>query len=183
VIKVMAAACVALLAIGAPVRAQQEPETQRNQTQQPVGELQRELDELATQVDESEQAQRVSAGILRPIYSLAEKCSFPAFHWLVFAVMVVGVVSFGLQLTLGKLVVLTKLGFSPSEILADALGLVISLAGLMLTTQAAAENSGFTSSAFSVISATCVGALAGIVFFVWGQRQELQAVAGRQKAP
>jgi hypothetical protein len=95
--------------------------------------------------------------------------------------MVAGVVSFALQLTLGKLVVLSRLGFSFSEILSDALGLVVSLVGLVLTTQAAAENSTFTSSAFAVLSATGVGALVGFVFYVWGQRQELQAVEGRRR--
>ena len=68
----------------------------------------------------------MSAGILTPIYQLAEMFAFPAFHWIAFAVMVAGVVSFGLQLTLGKLVVLASSGFSPAEILSDVLGLVVS---------------------------------------------------------
>ena len=96
--------------------------------------------------------------------------------------MVAGVVSFALQLTLGKLVVLARLGFSPAEILSDALGLVVSLVGLVLTTQAAAENSSFTRSTAAVLSATAVGAIAGFVFYLWGQRQELQAVEGRKRA-
>jgi hypothetical protein len=62
------------------------------------------------------------------------------------------------------------------------LGLAVSLIGLVLTTQAAAENSNFTTSAFSVISSTCVGAIVGFVFYIWGQRQELQAVTGRKVA-
>jgi hypothetical protein len=57
----------------------------------------------------------------------------------------------------------------------------VSLIGLVLTTQAATENSTFAGSAFAVISSTCVGAIAGIVFYVWGQKQELQAVEGRKK--
>jgi hypothetical protein len=62
------------------------------------------------------------------------------------------------------------------------LGLAVSLIGLVLTTQAATENSNFTASAFAVISSTCVGVIAGLVFYIWGQRQELQAVAGRKQA-
>jgi ABC-type multidrug transport system fused ATPase/permease subunit len=138
---------------------------------------------VAESIDANKQAQEASAGILAPIYRLAEAFSFPAFHWIAFAVMVTGVVSFALQLTLGKLVVLARLGFSPSEILSDALGLVVSLVGLVLTTQAAAENSTFTKSAAAVLSAAAVGAIAGFVFYLWGQRQELQAVEGRRRAP
>jgi hypothetical protein len=140
------------------------------------------LDDIPEEVDRSPEAQQVSAGILKPIYTLAEKFSFPAFHWVAFSAMVAGVVSFGLQLVLGKLVVLSRMSLSLSEILSDALGLVVSLVSLVLTTQAAAENSTFTTSAFSVISATAVGALAGFIFYVWGQRQELQAVEGRRAA-
>ena len=136
---------------------------------------------VAEAIDKSDQAQEVSAGILTPIYQMAESFAFPAFYWVAFAMMVTGVVSFALQLTLGKLVVLTRAGFSPSEILSDALGLVVSLIGLVLTTQAATENSSFTQSAAAVLSATALGALAGFVFYWWGQRQELQAVAGRRR--
>jgi hypothetical protein len=96
--------------------------------------------------------------------------------------MATGVVSFALQLTLGKLVVLARAGFSPAEILGDALGLAVSLLGLVLTTQAAAENSSFTNSPAAVISASAVGVILGFVFYLWGQRQELQAVEGRKSA-
>lgn len=137
---------------------------------------------VADAVDESEPAQEASTGILTPIYRLAEAFSFPAFHWIAFAVMVAGVVSFALQLTLGKLVVLTRAGFSLSEILSDGLGLLVSLIGLVLTTQAATENSNFTQSAAAVLSATAAGAVVGFVFYLWGQRQELEAVAGRKRA-
>ncbi len=135
----------------------------------------------AKAIDESAQAQEISAGILNPIYQLAEAISFPAFHWIGFAIMVAGVVSFALQLTIGKLVVLARAGFSPSEILSDALGLVVSLVGLVLTTQAAAENSNFTGSASAVLTSTACGVLVGFVFYIWGQRQELQAVEGRRR--
>ena len=70
----------------------------------------------------------------------------------------------------------------PAEILTDGLGLVVSLVGLVLTTQAATENSSFTSSASAVLSAAAVGAIAGFVFYLRGQRQELQAVEGRMRA-
>jgi hypothetical protein len=179
--KLSTAICV-LLAICAPVWAQQAPVAAEDQSKPTLDAAQGELDELTERVNQNEQAQRVRAGILKPIYSLAETFSFSAFHWAAFAIMVTGVISFALQLTLGKLVVLSRSGFSPSEILSDALGLAVSLIGLVLTTQAATENSNFTGSAFAVISSTAVGAIAGLLFYVWGQRQELQAVEGRKKA-
>ena len=60
--------------------------------------------------------------------------------------------------------------------------MAVSLLGLVLTTQAAAENSSFTSSASAVLSATAVGVITGFVCYLWGQRQELQAVEGRTSA-
>ena len=140
------------------------------------------VEDISKQVDSSEQAKEISAGILQPIYLLAEYMAFPTFHWVAFTLMATGVVSFALQLVLGKLAVLAKFGFSLSEILADVLGLLISLIGLVLTTQAAAENSTFTTSAFAVLSSTAVGVVAGLVFYRWGQRHELDALRGRQAA-
>jgi len=176
-------ALAAVLAIAAPVWSQ-EPDSNLEEKAQKTLESARETAGAAAEsVDKNEQAQELSAGILKPIYRLAEAFSFSAFHWIAFAVMVAGVVSFALQLTLGKLVVLARLGFSVAAILSDALGLAVSLAGLVLTTQAATENSSFTTSAAAVLSATAVGAIAGFVFYVWGQRQELQAVEGRKRAP
>jgi hypothetical protein len=166
----------------APEAAAEEAASAEEQDKPAVEAAQDELAEISERVDQSEQAERVRAGILKPIYSLAEKFSFSAFHWVAFALMVTGVVSFVLQLTLGKLVVLSRASFSPSEILSDVLGLAVSLIGLVLTTQAAAENSNFTTSAFAVISSTCVGAIAGLLFYVWGQRQELQAAEARKMA-
>ena len=173
---------IAALAICSPMLAQETPAQPADQTQPAVDDALKKLDDVAQQVDQSVEAQEVKSNILAPIYSLAERFSFPAFHWLAFAVMVTGVVSFALQLALGKLVVLSRFSLSPTEILSDTLGLVVSLVGLVLTTQAATENSSFTSSAFSVLSATVVGGLLGLVFYVWGQRQELQAVEGRRRA-
>jgi len=150
------------------------------QAERVVGDSRDKVEEIAKKVDKSEKAQEASAGILKPIYRLAEYFSFSAFHWIAFALMVAGVVSYGLQLVLAKLVVLIKLGFSFTEFLSDALGLVISLVGLVLTTQAAAQNSNFTESPAAVLSAAAVGAMVGLVFYWWGQSQEVQAVEGRK---
>lgn len=138
------------------------------------------VDEIADRVDSDQRAIKAKEGILSPIYQLAESMSFSAFHWIAFALMVAGVISYALQLVLGKLVVLSKMGLSISEVLSDAMGLLISVVGLVLTTQAAAENSSFTESAFAVLSATVLGAGVGFVFYLWGQRQELEAVEGRK---
>ena len=137
------------------------------------------IEGVSEALDSSQQAKEVSAGILKPIYLLAEALAIPAFHWIAFAIMATGVVSFALQLVLGKLVVLANMGFSLAEILSDVLGLAISLVGLVLTTQAAVENSSFTSSPAAVLSASAVGLLAGFVFYLWGQRQEIEAARGR----
>lgn len=138
--------------------------------------------EIAEKVDHDPRAQKVSAGILDQIYQLAERLAFPMFHWVAFALMVSGVVSFALQLTLGKLFVLAKLSISPSEILADIQGLAISLVGLVLTTQAAAENSTFTQSPAAVLSASALGLVVGYLFYRWGKAHELSAADGRKVA-
>jgi hypothetical protein len=163
-----------------PVRAAEDDPGLQEKAKQTIESARETAASAAEALDQNEQAREVSAGILKPIYQLAERFSFPAFHAIAFGLMVAGVVSFALQLTLGKLVVLTQSGFSPSEILSDALGLAVSLIGLVLTTQAAAENSTFTQSAAAVLAATIVGGLAGFVFYLWGQKQELQAVEGRR---
>jgi hypothetical protein len=135
--------------------------------------------QIATTIDQDPNAKTASAGILQPIYVVAEYLAFPAFHWLAFTLMTAGVVSYTLQLLLGKLVLLLRLGFSLREIISDAAGLAISVFGLVLTTQASAENSSFTRSPAAVISATAVGLVVGIILYLWGQTQELQAAAGR----
>jgi hypothetical protein len=157
-------------------------ETVKKEGKELVDDTKQHVDKIAKQVDADPRAKEISAGILKPIYQFAEFLSFPAFHWVAFAAMVAGVVSFAFQLVLGKLVVLSKMSLSPSEILSDAFGLVISLVGLVLTTQAAAENSTFTSSPFSVISSAAAGAVCGLIFYRWGQAQEVQAAAGRNRA-
>lgn len=170
-----------VVGLGTAAWAQEtEPESELgDRAQQTLDSAKATANEAAREIDKNQQAQEISAGILKPIYQLAEAISHPAFHWIGFAIMVAGVVSFALQLTLGKLVVLAHAGFSPAEILSDVLGLVVSLVGLVLTTQAAAENSNFTGSASAVLSSTAVGALVGFVFYLWGQRQEVDAARGR----
>jgi hypothetical protein len=150
--------------------------------QRHVEEIGDQVEAIAKDVDKDQRAQDAAAGVLKPIYQAAEYLSFPAIHWVAFALMVTGVVSFALQLVLAKLVVLMRFGFSVTEILSDALGLAISIVGLVLTTQAAAENSSFTRSPFAVLSAALVGLVVGFIFYWWGQRHEIQAVEGRRVA-
>lgn len=156
-------------------------ENVKGRTEHAVGDAKKKVEEIAKEVDQSPQARQITAGILQPIYQLAERLAFPMFYWIAFAVMATGVVSFSLQLVLAKLVVLSKMSFSPAEILSDAHGLVISVIGLVLTTQAAAENSTFTHSPFSVLSAAAAGVLFGLIFYRWGQSQEVQAAIARRR--
>ncbi|QDT36803.1 hypothetical protein [Stratiformator vulcanicus] len=151
-----------------------------DQTKKLASDAKDKAEDIARQIDESDEAGEIKAGILKPIYALAEALEFSFFHWVAFTIMVTGVVSYALQLVIGKLIVLAKLGFSLTEIFSDALGLAISLFGLVLTTQAAAQNSSFTQSNAAVISATLVGAICGFVFYLWGQSQELSATRGRK---
>ena len=157
------------------------PEGARKKASDVASDLAQRVDETAKRVDEDQRAQELSTGILNPIYQLAEHFSFSSFHWLAFAMMVAGTVSFAGQLVLGKLVMLAKRHFSLIEILSGGLGLLISLIGLVLTTQAATENSQFTSSPFAVLSAAAAGAAVGVVFYLQGQSQELRAARAGKK--
>ena len=159
------------------------PETAASESGISTEGAKQQVKEIAEKVDKNEQAQEVSAGILKQIYLLAERMESPMFHWAAFALMVTGVVSFALQLVLGKLLVLTRMSISLTEIMADTMGLAISLVGLVLTTQAAAQNSTFTTSPAAVLSATGAGALLGFFFFKWGTSQELAAADGRKAQP
>lgn len=143
-------------------------------------ETQQKVNEIAEQVDQSEQAKEVSAGLLQPIYALAEAIAFPSFYWVAFMLMVAGVISFALQLVFGKLVVLSKMSLSLREIISDGVGLVISLIGLVLTTQAATENSTFTESPAAVLSSAGVGLIVGFILYRWGQATEVEAAQGRK---
>ncbi len=140
------------------------------------------IDEFGQRVDQSEQANELKESILDPIYQFAEYLAFPAFYWVAFALMVAGVVSFAGQLVLTKFFLLFKMSLNIKELLGDLLGLAISAVGLVLTTQAATENSTFTQSAFAVISSAAVGVVLGVLFYFWGQRQEFQAVEGKRKS-
>lgn len=146
-----------------------------------LGAAQETINSMGDVVDENAEAAEIKAGLLKPIYKLAESFAFPAFHWLAFGLMVLGVVSYALQLTLGKLIVLGHAGFSPKEILSDLVGLAVSVIGLVLTTQAATENSSFTTSPAAVLSSAGVGLLLGILFYLWGQSQEIEAARGRSQ--
>ena len=64
--------------------------------------------DLGDTINQSGTVQEVSAGILQPIYQAAEYMSFPSFHWVAFALMITGVVSFALQLVLTKFFLLFK---------------------------------------------------------------------------
>ncbi len=133
------------------------------------------LQELGNTLNQSQAVQDASSQILAPIYQLAEQMSFPSFYWVAFALMVAGVVCFAGQLVFTKLLLLFKLNLNIKEILGDLLGLVVSLIGLVLTTQAATENSTFPENSIAVVSAAVVGALVGFVFYLWGQKLEFQA--------
>ena len=140
--------------------------------------LKDQVGEIGNTLNESEQVQEIAAGILQPIYQLADAISFPAFYWVAFAVMMTGVVSFAFQLVFAKLFLLFRGSLNIAEILSDALGLTISLTGLVLTTQAATQNSTFPQSPAAVVSATVVGAFFGLLFYWWGQRLEFRALRG-----
>lgn len=137
--------------------------------------------EVVNQVDQSAQAKEISAGLLQWIYVLAQVLSFSLFHWLAFALMVAGVVSWTGQLVIGKLVVASQGGFDLKEIISDATVLAISLIGLVLTTQAAAQNSTFTQSPVMVLSSAGIGVIFGIFLYFQGQQQELEAAKARGK--
>ena len=143
-------------------------------------EVEAKVGELAEKIDQNESAKEAAEGVLGPIYKLAESLNFSSFHWLAFGLMSAGVVSFALQLVLGKLVVLFKGSINLREIISDAIGFVISTVGLVLTTQAAAENSTFTHSPAAVLSSAACGVVLGVMLYRWGQIQEVNAVAGQR---
>lgn len=139
--------------------------------------------EIGDKLNQSATVQEASASILKPIYQLSQYMAHPWFYWIAFALMVAGVVSFTGQIVLTKLLLLFSLHLSFKEILGDLLGLVISLIGLVLTTQAATENSTFTGSPAAVVSAAIVGAIAGLMFYIWGQSTEFAASRRNRVAP
>ena len=144
-------------------------------SEEPTEKLKDNVEELGNTLNEFSTVQDASAGILDPIYRAAEFMAFPSFYWIAFALMVAGVVCFAGQLVFTKLFLLFKMNLNIKEVLGDALGLLISIVGLVLTTQAATQNSGFPENAIAVVSSTAVGAILGLVFYWWGQKQEFQA--------
>jgi len=136
--------------------------------------------ELTDTLDQNRTVQDVSTGLLHPIYVAAKAIAFPTFHWLAFALMAAGVVSYTFQLVLGKLVVLTKGSINIREIISDFVSLMISTIGLILTTQAATESSSFPNSPTAVLSSALVGAIVGLVLYRWDQAEEVDAAHGRK---
>ncbi|MGI9516686.1 MAG: hypothetical protein ACR2NP_06565 [Pirellulaceae bacterium] len=166
---------------------QTQPKTsveQKQETPQPlpddsvVDKLKDQVGDIGETIDQSETAQGVSAGVLQPIYDAAELIAFPAFYWVAFMLMVAGVISFAGQLIFAKLFLLFRAQLNLREVISDSAGLLISLIGLVLTTQAATQNSTFTESPTSVLSAAGVGVLVGIILLIWGQRLEFDAARG-----
>lgn len=137
--------------------------------------------DFADTLDQNRTVQDVSTSILNPIYVAAESIAFSTFHGIAFALMVAGVVSYAFQLVFGKLVVLTYGRINIREIISDSVGLLISGIGLILTTQAATENSTFPDSPSGVLSAAAVGAVLGFILYRWNQAEEVDAAHGRQK--
>lgn len=163
-----------------PTAAEQKVEEIASKARDLAGKAESKAEEIAERVDQDERAQKAAAGLLGKIYLLAESLSFGSFHWLAFALMSAGVVNYALQLALGKLVLLFHGSLNIKEICSDAIGLVISTVGLVLTTQAAAENSEFTHSPAAVLSAALFGIVVGFTLYQWGQRQEINAVKGQK---
>ena len=189
--------CACLVAVGQNAVGQENKDNQANQQDQEgaqnegdesIGDkaedlkkqAEKKVDEIKESVDKNEDAKEAAESILSPIYKLVESFeSVSYFYWIAFALMSAGVISYALQLVLGKLFMLFKGRFSIAEVLSDGLGLVISLVGIGLTTQAATENSQFTESAALVLSSAVVGAILGILMFMWGVSLEAKAAKSR----
>lgn len=175
---ILTKALVLLLFLGSFALAQEESVNEKIKDQ--VGEIGEKVGEIGKSLDTVPVVKDVSAGILQPIYDAAKKMTetgdrFPAFYWIAFALMAAGVVSFAFQLVFTKFFLLFKMHLNIKEIMSDILGLFVSVVGLILTTQAATQNSKFSESPVMVISATVVGVVVGFIFYLWGQRQEFQA--------
>ena len=89
----MSLALAAVLVIAGPGWSQEANGGLEEQAQSTLESARERADAVVEAVDANTPAQEVSAGILKPIYRLAEAFSFSAFHWLAFSVMVAGVVS------------------------------------------------------------------------------------------
>ncbi len=143
--------------------------------EQAAGSVRDKLDDVKDAVDADPQAQEATDHILTPIKEFGNKAAaLPGFYWVAFAMMAAGLVSYLLQLVLGKLIMLTRFHFSLTEILSDGLGLAISAIGLVLLTQAANLEGRFIDKPSLVLSAAGVGAFFGLIFYFRGQTQELR---------
>jgi hypothetical protein len=166
--------------------AESPPTSQESAPQEPAKPVTEQLRDKASEISETlnknPDVQKVSAGILQPIYDAAEYIGFPMFHWAAFMLMVAGVISFGGQLILGKFFLLMRGSLNLKEILGDLLGFLASAVGLILTTQASAENSSFTREPAMVVSAAAVGVVFGLLCYWWGQSQEFAALRGKRAA-
>lgn len=145
--------------------------------------LEKGAQDIGKTLDQSKTVQDAAAGLLKPIYDLSRYMAHPWFYWLAFALMVAGVVSFAGQIVLTKLLLIFSLHLSMKELLSDLLGLLISLVGLVLVTQAATENSTFSGSPAAVLSSAVVGVIAGVMFYLWGQSTEFKAARRPKAAP
>lgn len=139
--------------------------------------------DIGQTLNQSKTVQDASTSLLKPIYDLSQYMAHPWFYWLAFALMVAGVVSFAGQVVLTKLLLLFRMHLNFKEILSDVVGLLISLVGLVLTTQAATQNSTFTSSPAAVLSSAAVGVVMGILFYLWGQGTEFNAARRSRPTP
>jgi len=151
------------------VAGQNEPQQIPEQTADLPDKLKEHAKEIGETLNQDQTIQDVSAGILEPIYSAAEYMAFDSFYWVAFALMIAGVVSFAGQILFAKFFLLFKFSLNFKEIMSDLLGLLISIVGLVLTTQAATQNSTFAENSAAVVSAAVVGAIVGFVFYWWGQ--------------
>ena len=163
------------------------PPTSQEAAQQEAGksvsdQISEKASEIGDVLNQDANVQKASAGILQRIYDAAEYIGFPWFHWVAFMLMVAGVIGFGGQLILGKFFLLFRGSLNLKEIIADLLGLLVSAVGLILTTQASAENSDFTRTPMLVVSAAAVGAVLGLLCYWWGQSQEFAALRGKRAA-
>ena len=126
-------------------------------------------------LDTDPQAQQATDHILSSIRDIGNKVvAVPGFYWIAFAMMTAGLVSFLLQLVLGKLIMLTQSHFSIVEIMSDAMGFLISLIGLTLLTQSATNEGLVIDRPSFVVTAAGLGAFVGLIFYFRGQTQELR---------
>jgi hypothetical protein len=162
-------------------------EVSQDESEQPSsGSVGDKINDATSKLDTNEDAQLATDNILAGIKTFGDKVvAIPGFYWIAFAMMTAGLVSYLLQLVLGKLIMLARFHFSVTEILSDGLGLLISAIGLMLLTQAATAEGLVIDRPSFVLTAAGVGAFFGLIFYFRGQTQELRearALAASRKS-